>query len=260
MIESKAMPLVGNALPPERVCSRRLQRRPTGGGETEDDDAACCSHVSPPRKRPKLHHGIKVDTKILEQQLQGREMNKEKKNRKRRRVQIQESNTFHPPSEHPVLEEKPNLWYSQEDFTMTLLTMKKAIRRMKDGSSDWVLPTYGETLASTYFACCADSESSVSAGIPSTITPNQLEMLGIGRGDHRGMETCALPDLAAERSQKRREIIQNVVFLGKTLSGVRERDEFIRSISEQLTAPSRKFAQAMGISDTLSALATYAED
>mmetsp|Transcript_5982 Transcript_5982/g.11759 ORF Transcript_5982/g.11759 Transcript_5982/m.11759 type:complete len:310 (+) Transcript_5982:152-1081(+) len=186
-----------------------------------------------------------------------------KPRKQRRRVQIQEDQTteHHPPSEHSsVLDENPNLWYTKEDFTLTLQSMKNAIQSLKERSDDCSLPIYGETLASTYLACCVDSNSSVSSCIPTTITPMQLEMLSIGRGDHRGMETCALPDLAAERSQKRREIIQNVVFLNRTLSGVTERDEFVRSVSEQLTAPSRKFAQAMGISDTLSALATYAEE
>ena len=74
------------------------------------------------------------------------------------------------------------------------------------------------------------------------------------------METCVRPSLAVQRNQKRRQIIQNMVGLGKSLQGVPHREEFLRCISEQLTAPSRKFAQALGISDTLSALVAYAED
>ena len=139
-------------------------------------------------------------------------------NKHRRRVHIQEDQTteHHAPSEHSVFDEKAKLWYTREDFTVTLQSMKDAIRSPKETPDDCSLPNYGETLASTYLACCLDSNSSVSSCIPTSITPVHLEMLGIGRGDHRGMETCALPRLAAERNQKRREIIQNVVFLDKT--------------------------------------------
>ena len=183
-------------------------------------------------------------------------------NRKRRRVRIHEDHQVHPPSHHGILEDKTNLWYTQEDFALTLLSMRKVIQRVQCGLEDQTLPVYGETLASTYLACCADTESSSSAAIPRSITPMHLELLGVARGDNRGMETCALPDLAAERSQKRREIIQSIVFLGRNLKGAAasQTEECLRSVSEQLTAPSRKFAQAMGISDTLSALTAYAED
>ena len=172
--------------------------------------------------------------------------------RKRGRVQIRETHTlFHPPpQDYPVLNEKPNLWYTPEDFSSTISTMKKVLLNPGDHE------LYGAMLALTYQACCDGSGSA--ALLPDSITPVQLELLGTS--NHRGMETCVRPSLAVQRNQKRRQIIQNMVGLGKSLQGVPHREEFLRCISEQLTAPSRKFAQALGISDTLSALVAYAED
>lgn len=230
-----------------------------------------------PRKRQKLEHSASSES--LASSTSSFSSSSSKNSKGRRRVQIQAVHTSeHPPPahHHGVLDEKPSLWYTQEDFSLTLQSMKEAIQSLKqveseshvastaaDGASNELgsrLSLYGESLASTYLACCVDSDSSVSSSIPASITPSHLERLGTtARGDHRGMETCALPDLAAERNLKRREIIRNVVFLNRTLHGVTRREEFVRSLSEQMTAPSRKFAQAMGISDTLSALATYAE-
>lgn len=180
--------------------------------------------------------------------------------KRRRRVQIhkKEIAASHPPSPHSVLDEKQDLWYSQEDFTSTIATMKQTCKNMKE-TSDASLPVYGETLASTYLACCLDTNSS-STEIPHTITPGQMERLGIGRGDQRGMETCVLPRLAFERNQKRREVIRNVVLLGHTLRGSTDSAEFLRSLAEEMSLPSRKFAQAMGLSDTLSAVAAYSEE
>jgi hypothetical protein len=180
--------------------------------------------------------------------------------KKRRRVQIQEPavNLTVPPSGHPVLDDKLNLWYSKEDFRVTLLFMRRACKHQLDPPNDQ-LPLYGETLAATYLACCVDSDSSTDE-IPRSITPSQLQLLGTSGGDHRGMEACALLDLAAERSQKRRAIIQGIVSFGKSMSGYSGHEEVVRSIYEQMTLPSRKFAQTLGISDTLSALATYSED
>ena len=231
----------------------------------------CCN--PPPRKRQRLET---TTTKRLQ----------------KRRVQIHPTKTFHePPVEHETVlaENKRDLWYSQEDFNSTLMNMRKAIKTAqrlqcsnnnnqsdfgsstieedKEGKEHYAvasaLPLYGESLACTYLACCVDTSSGTNS-LPSSITQVHLEQLGASNVVVRGMETAALPDLAAERSQKRREIIQNVVLVHKSLALAPQqhdqREECVRSISEQWTAPSRKFAQAMGLSDTFAALRTYAED
>eukprot|EP00522_Entomoneis_paludosa_P017114 CAMPEP_0172442934 /NCGR_PEP_ID=MMETSP1065-20121228/3273_1 /TAXON_ID=265537 /ORGANISM="Amphiprora paludosa, Strain CCMP125" /LENGTH=284 /DNA_ID=CAMNT_0013192981 /DNA_START=26 /DNA_END=880 /DNA_ORIENTATION=+ len=207
--------------------------------------------------------------------------------RKRRRVQFQPSTSssamvherVHPVESllHLPQDHKNELWVQNDDIQSSMSHIRRTFQR-QDKDSNMVLPTYGKALFDTYIACCNDSKDN--EGIPESISARQLELLGAtgARGvpcsdDHhssslplRGLESCAIPQLSAKRSKQRRENIANIVAIHQRIKSLRiPGDDFagsnmLRSVAEQLSRPSRKFAQAMGIGDSLAALTEYTNE
>ena len=156
---------------------------------------------------------------------------------------------------------KNELWLQNEDLESSMNAIRKTFHR-QDSDTDKVPPVYGQALFATYLACCNDSPDS--DDLPVTLSAEQLEKLSTERGHCartylRGLESCALPELAAKRSKQRKDNIANVVAIDQRvrLLGIPEGPELVQQVAEQLSRPSRKFAQAMGIGDSLAALREY---
>lgn len=158
-------------------------------------------------------------------------------------------------------EQKNALWVQDTDIHECMNTIRKTCQNERKNSAA-TCSTYGKTLTDVYIACCNDSKGK-DEEIPHSIASNELEVLGTGS---RGLECCVVPELSAKRSQLRKKNIRGVLAIHHRLRPVRilggddVANAMLRSVAERLSRPSRKFARALGIGDSLAALIEYTNE
>lgn len=146
---------------------------------------------------------------------------------------------------------KSQLWVQRQDIESSLKSIKKQCLDSKNNNKE--LPLYEEALCATYLAC-HDDVNGPEGHVPCSLRPCYLELLGTVRGDNRGLESCVVPSLGLLRKKNKSETVRNLVALHQRLKGVPGESDILRSVAQELSRPSRKFAHAMGIGDALAGL------
>jgi hypothetical protein len=160
-------------------------------------------------------------------------------------------------------EEKAELWFQKESEELSALASMSstvADSQLEDSKNSFAV--YMEVLARTYLACCEDNNGSDVDNSTLLLEPEHMAVLGICHGDTRGLEGCTLPAVAGDRIRRRIETVRSIVLLHqglKLVGNCEQISEIVKNLSQQLSLPSRRFAEALGFADATSAFLEHTE-
>lgn len=179
------------------------------------------------------------------------------------RVKVRVVETLRP-SSAMTKEEKDSAWYQKQSFHENIQNARLYATMLACRSNvDENAKCYSDALASTYASCAIDNWEDF--GVSEHCAQHLALLTNVQHAymdgeSARGLEKVAVPLVGQEAVRRRNEVIGSVLFaqfaIGEGISP-HERQELIRTISEEQSKCARKFAKAMGTADAMSALIEY---
>ena len=175
-------------------------------------------------------------------------------------VSVQVMTTLVPASEMGGAE-KDTIWYPKAYVRETLVQAELqakgfAMSRMVDAQAQ----NYTETLTTTYARCAIEEmyHEEVSEHCAQRLALSEVEYKG---DSTRGLEKIASPLMGQDILRRKKETIESVLLAQLVLRcghpASNEQDEVLRGVSEEHSKGLRRYANAMGIADAVSAVLEY---
>jgi hypothetical protein len=175
-------------------------------------------------------------------------------------VSVQVMTTLVPASEMGDAE-KDAIWYPKASVRETIMRAELqakgfAKRRIVDAKAQ----NYAETLTTTYARCAFEEmyHEQVSEHCAQSLALSEVEHKG---DSTRGLEKIASPLMGQDILRRRKETIDSVLLAQFVLRcghpASQEQDEVLRGVSEEHSKGLRRYANAMGMADAVSAVLEY---